>query len=410
MKKADLLIIGGGAAGLSAAITAARDGHKVLLLERTKRLGKKLLVSGNGRCNLSNATIQSHRYHSDTPSFVDAVLAGYSTDSVREFLGSIGLEIVEGKEGQLFPLSLQAATVVELLEFAAREAGVEIVLECAVASIAHTKSFAIISNQGRFTAPRLLLATGSVAAPRLGGSDSGYGLTASLGHTLIPPRPALVQLRSSAPWLKTCAGVKISGTATLYANGETITQKQGDLLFTDYGISGLAILDLSREVSTRLADHAYCELRLDLLPAYPKEKLTALLLRRIDPNSRKPILLWLEGIFHKKLARALLDHTRLHAQTEAELTRKSVNTLVHAIKNLPLPIHDTRGFESAEVAAGGIDTREVDPITMESRIVPGLHFAGEILDVDGDRGGFNLHFAWVSGIRAGSNLVTAKDQ
>ena len=403
MKTADLIIIGGGAAGLSAAITAARSGQQVLLLERNNRLGKKLLVSGNGRCNLSNVSIESHRFHSDNPPFIDAVLEGYGTEKIREFFGSIGLEIVEGKEGQLFPMSLQAVTVVELLEFAAREAGVEIVLECMVESITHEEHFTVVSTRETFSAPRLLLATGSVAAPRLGGSDSGYGFAASLGHTLIPPRPALVQLRSEAPWLKTCSGVKIPGTATLYANGETITQKQGDLLFTDYGISGLAILDLSRDVSTRLADNAYCELRLDLLPAYPKEKLTALLLKRIDPQSRKPLLLWLEGFLHKKLARALLSQIRCRAQTEAELTRKSVNTLVHTIKNLTISIHDTRGFEYAEVATGGIDTREVDPTTMESRIIPGLYFAGEILDVDGDRGGFNLHFAWVSGIRAGTN-------
>ncbi len=402
MKTADLIIIGGGAAGLSAAITAARNGRHVILLERNTRLGKKLLVSGNGRCNLSNATITPHRFHSDYPPFVNKVLDGYDTEKVREFFGSIGLEIVEGKEGQLFPMSLQAASVVELLEFATREAGVEIVLECTVEAITHEGHFTVTSMQETFTAPRLLLASGSAAAPRLGGSEIGYGFATSLGHTLIPPRPTLIQLRSEAPWLKSCSGVKISGTATLYANGKYIAEKQGDLLFTDYGISGLAILDLSREVSTRLADYARCELRLDLLPAYPKEKLTALLLKRIDPQSRKPLLLWLEGILHKRLARALLTHTRCRAQTEAELTRKSINTLVHTIKNLSLPIHDTRGFEYAEVATGGIDTREVDPITMESRIVPGLYFAGEILDVDGDRGGFNLHFAWVSGIRAGS--------
>ncbi len=401
MKKADMIIIGGGAAGLSAAITAARKGHRVLLIERTKRLGKKLLVSGNGRCNLSNRLIESHRFHSDNPPFVKAVLEGYGMEKIREFFDSIGLEIVEGKAGQLFPMSLQGVSVVELLEFAAREAGVEICLEYTVESITYGKHFTVVGNGETVTAPRLLLATGSVAAPRLGGSESGYGFAVSFGHTLLPPRPALVQLRSEAPWLKACSGVKIAGTARFYANGEYITEKQGDLLFTDYGISGLAILDLSRDVSTRLAEHAWCELRLDLLPDYPKEKLTALLLKRINPQSRKPLLLWLEGILHKKLARAILSLTHYHTRTEADLTRKSIHTLAHTIKNFPLPIHDTRGFESAEITAGGIDTREVDPVTMGSRLVPGLYFAGEILDVDGDRGGFNLHFAWVSGIRAG---------
>jgi predicted Rossmann fold flavoprotein len=222
-----------------------------------------------------------------------------------------------------------------------------------------------------------------------------------MGHSLIPRHPSLVQLCSDETWVKRCAGVKVEGIAKFYANGEYITEKRGDLLFTNYGISGLAILDLSREVSIHLAQFDYCELSLDLMPHYSKEKLTNLLLSRIQKNSDKPVTLWLQGILHKKLIPVILEQAKSRASTEKDLDRKEINKLVHAIKNLKLSISDTRGFEGAEVATGGIDTTEVDPQTMASKIVNNLFFAGEILDVDGDRGGFNFHWAWVTGLRVG---------
>jgi predicted Rossmann fold flavoprotein len=192
--------------------------------------------------------------------------------------------------------------------------------------------------------------------------------------------------------------------AKLYANGDYITEREGDLLFTNYGISGLAILDLSREVSTRLAAFNYCELSLDLIPELSKEKLTKLLLARIVKGSEKPVELWLQGVLHKKLVKVILEQSRCKSRAESDLNRKEINKLVHSIKNLKLSINDTKGFKGAEVSTGGVDTAEVDAHTMASKLVPGLYFAGEILDVDGDRGGFNFHFAWVGGLRAGYAL------
>ena len=224
-----------------------------------------------------------------------------------------------------------------------------------------------------------------------------------MGHTLIPRHPSLVQLCSEERWVRECAGVKVAGIAQLYANGEYITEKKGDLLFTNYGISGLAILDLSREVSTRLANFDYCELNLDLMPELSKEKLTNLLLNRIEEGSLKPLVLWLQGVLNKKLIHIILEQSKCKAKLESELNRKEIGKLVYAIKNLKLSINDTKGFKGAEVATGGINTTEVNPQTMESKLVPNLFFAGEILDVDGDRGGFNFHFAWVSGLRVGNN-------
>jgi predicted Rossmann fold flavoprotein len=401
-----VIIIGGGAAGLCASILLGRAGRHVTLLEQNRTVGKKILVSGNGKCNITNRYIGSERFHSSSPRFVREVLEGYGFEKTEAFFRSIGLELTEGKEGKIFPLSMQATSVVELLTYEAQRAGVEIICECKVTKVSRTDaSFVLETTQGSMQTSELLLTVGSPAAPQLGGNDSGYLFATALGHSLIPRHPALVQLCSEEGWVRQCSGVKIAGAATLYANGEEITRREGDLLFTNYGISGLAILDLSREVSTRLAMFDYCELSLDLMPTFSKEKLTNLLLSRMDRSSQKPILLWLQGIMHPKLAKIILSHSRCRSKTEGELNRKEINTLVHTIKNLKLSISDTKGFKHAEVATGGIDTTEVDPQTMTSKLVPNLYFAGEVLDVDGDRGGFNFHFAWVSAMRAAETMI-----
>jgi predicted Rossmann fold flavoprotein len=396
-----MIIVGAGAAGLCAAIIAARNGTKATLLEQNSRPGKKILVSGNGKCNITNAHITPARFHSQNPDFVEKVLEGYGVERVKNFFDSIGLPIIEGKEGEMFPMSLQAGTVTELLEYEAETLGVEIITACEVLRIDKKNDhFLLETSQGTMQCEKLLLASGSPAAPQLGGNESGLRFAASMGHTLIPSHPALTQLVSEEKWVKHASGVKVAGLAKLYANGAYITEKKGDLLFTNYGISGLAILDLSREVSLRLAEYEYCELSLDLMPGLNKERLAKFLLDRINQASQKPLTLWLQGIINKKLIHILLEQSGCKAKVEKELNRKEIGKLVYAIKNLKLSISDTKGFKGAEVATGGIDTREVDPVTMASRLVPNLYFAGEILDVDGDRGGFNFHFAWVSGMRS----------
>ena len=400
-----MIIVGAGAAGLVAAITSAKAGHDVLLLEQNSKIGKKILVSGNGKCNIDNKYINLNRFHSQNPPFIEKILEDHDFEVVEKFFTSIGLELIEGKEGKMFPMSLQASSVVELLEYEAKRAGVEILCDCEVTAIDKKSDiFTVETSQGIKNCRKLLLASGSPAAPQLGGSNSGYAFATKVGHTLIPRHPSLVQLCSEEKWVKVCAGVKVAGIAQLYANGEQIAEKKGDLLFTNYGISGLAILDLSREVSTRLANYDYCELSLDLMPELSKEKLTNLLLNRIEEGSEKPIEIWLHGVMNKKLISVILAQSKCKAKQENDLNRKEIGKLVYAIKNLKLSINDTKGFQGAEVSTGGINTTEVNPQTMESKLVPNLYFAGEILDVDGDRGGFNFHFAWVSGLRVGNNL------
>ncbi|MDQ1325393.1 MAG: hypothetical protein QG564_517 [Campylobacterota bacterium] len=401
-----LVIVGGGASGLIASIMAAKSGLRITLLEQNSQIGKKIRISGNGKCNITNKTIVPERFHSHHQNFIEAVLQDYGFNTVKMFFTSIGLELVEGKEGKMFPMSLQASSVAELLEYEAKKLGVNLIYNCRANSICKKNDIFILeTTQGIQKCEKLLLASGSPAAPQLGGNDSGLYFAKQMGHTIIPSLPSLVQLCSEETWVKHVGGVKCEGVAKLYANGEYITEKKGDLLFTAYGISGLAILDISREASLHLADYAYCELSLDLMPKLNKEKLTALLLGRIQKESSKPLNLWLQGILNKKLIPIILEQSQCKAKSEGELNRKEIVKLVFALKNLKLSINGTKGFSGAEVAIGGVDATQIDSKTMESKLVENLYFAGEIIDVDGDRGGFNFHFAWVSGMRAGQSIV-----
>jgi len=405
MKKTEMIIIGGGAAGLCAAISVARLGIQVVVLEHNSRLGKKISVSGNGKCNIGNMSITSERLHSTDSSFVDAFLDGYGFDTIRDFFSTIELELIEGANGRVYPMSMQSSSIVEMMEYEAQRLGVEIVCDCEARDVSISDGvFHIDTTMGVYSSTMLLIASGSVAAPQLGSSSIGYEFATKLGHNSITNYPSLVQLTSSDKWTQRAAGVKIYAAVELYANGNSITHRRGDILFTSYGISGLAVLDISREVSMRMAEYEYCELSIDLLPHYSKERLTRLLINRIDSQSQKSISLWLHGVLHKKLIPIVLEQSKVKISTESGLNRKEINRLVHSVKNIKLAIDGTRGWSGAEVATGGVDVSEVDPYTMESKIVPNLFWGGEVLDVDGDRGGYNLHFAWSCGIKIGRYL------
>ena len=394
------IIIGAGASGLCSAIVLARKGIQVTILEQNKKVGKKLLATGNGRCNITNSDISPKHFHSQNPSFIKEVLKGFDTKKIEEFFNSIGIYFTTAPDGKVYPMSLQASSVVNALEYEASSLGVDIITECKVNSInRQNNNFILQTSKDIYTSTHLIIATGSLAYSSLGGSDSGYEFASLLSHPLIPRYPTLVQLKTSTTYTKICSGVKTDASVKLYANGEFITQKDGDVLFTDYGVSGLAILDISRFVSMHLAQFAYCQLQIDIMPHISKDKLTHMLLSCIDKNSQKPLWLYLNGFINHKLAKAIIQHSKTKIKYEKELNRKEIAKIVYSIKNFSLDIEDTRGFDRAEVVAGGVDTTYINPKNLESKLIPNLHFLGEVLDVDGDRGGYNLHFAWVCGMR-----------
>lgn len=412
IKLKEFVIIGAGASGLGSAIVAARRGLKVTILEKSSKAGRKIFASGNGRCNIGNRFISTDRYHSSYPEFIKKAFKQYSPNDIWQFLQTLGIEIDEESEGRLYPMGRYAGSVVDMLLAECDRLKVEIIYNFEVSNIQKDKSFIISSldNQKIYT-KYLLVASGSMAAPSLGGSRDILDILKHLGHNIITPIPALVALNSyQKRWAKGAEGVKKEAFITLNIDGEDSISKQGDILFTDYGLSGLAVLDISIEASIALNSGSYCQLNIDLMPEYSSSALSKLLLSRIDKDRNLPIKLWLSGILHKKLIELVLaELSHLNIKSEANLNRKSIKSLVYAIKHISMPISNTRGFKYAEVSLGGVDCKEINPTTMESKIIKNLYFAGEVMDITGDRGGFNFYFAWLSGIISG-NSVKGKNE
>ena len=400
----DVVIIGAGASGMVTAIVAARRGKKVLILEKNNKVGKKLLATGNGKCNITNQRPTLERFYSHNPKFIAQVFEGYNYQSIKQFFKSIGLELIEAKEGKVFPMSLQALSVVELLKCECEQLGVEIRCNIEVQDIYKENSLYIINyTHGKVKSPKVVISTGHVSAPQLGGVIDGVRFAQSFGHGIIKDFPTLVQLTSPRKDLKQMAGVKVESRVTL-KKGKQVIQKQGDVLFTSYGISGLAILDISRFVMEQLIHTPSVTLELDLMPKMSREQLMALMKKSLRKKSQKPLEVWLQGFINKKLISVILDPLKLSKLLESQITIEHIEKIVQGIKAFPFVVNGSRGYKGAEVATGGVDTRQVDAQTMESKKEKGLYFTGEVLDVDGDRGGFNLHFAWVCGMRAGQSV------
>ena len=399
-------IIGAGASGLVCAIEAARKANHVTVFEKNSKVGRKILATGNGRCNISNENITLSRYHGEAPHAAKEALRRFDTSAGKAYFRALGLEMREGEEGRLYPMSHQASSVVDMLLHEARSLGVHFVLECEVLQIEKKGTeFVVHTKEQKHSFDACVIATGSVAMPTLGSSGSGYGFAKALGHNVIEPYPSLVQFISNEPHLKEASGVKMDAGVELYIDNQKRQSVQGDLLFTAYGLSGSAILDVSRAASKAFVEGERVHVVLDLLPTLSREALTSLLQKRMSIAKEKSLSLWLEGIIPKKLAHFIIQNTKLgHIKEASMLGAKEIKKIVFALKALRVDICATKGFESAEVCAGGVDVRELDAKNLMSQKMKNLYFCGEVLDIDGDCGGFNLHFAWASGYLVGQSL------
>ncbi len=396
-------IIGGGASGLFAGITAARRGFEVVLYEKSSKVGRKILATGNGRCNISNENISLENYHGSEPSFVKYALNKFNTNEIKKFFSHLGLEIIEGANGRLYPMSLQALSVVDYLFFEVKKLGVKVVTSCEIKDIEKLgNKFRVSFNATDKEFDKVIIATGSLAMPTLGSSDSGYGFAKKMGHTLQKPFVSLVQLVCDNNSIKEASGVKIVANLDIFVDKELKNSIRGDLLFTNYGLSGSGILDISRSASFGILNKKEVEIKIDLLPDISLDTLKSLLLKRVKLSQTMPSELWLNGIIHKKLIKLIFMQGKI--SQDAKINTKIINKLSYVMKNLSLKIDDTKGIKSCEVMAGGVLTKDINPKTFESKIVSGLYFCGEVLDVDGDCGGYNLHFAWASGYLAGKSL------
>ena len=396
-----IAIIGAGASGMAAAISAAASGaHQVLLLERQARVGRKLLATGNGRCNLTNRQTHPGRYHGSSPDFVRPALDAYPVDSTLDFFQTLGLYTVTEPGGRVYPWSDQANSVVDVLRFALDRRNIQLRTGTEIVSVKKTaEGFRLKDQNGQsYEADRLIVSCGGAAGTKLGGGLSGYQLLRSLGHHCTKLFPSLVQLKTDPALVRGLKGVRASAELRLTLNDALLDKAQGEVQFTEYGVSGPAVFDLSRSAAAAEG----CVLHLDLLPGCRAEELLSSLCIRI---SRFPSLLaedLLTGILHNRLGRMLVRAAEIGLNTPlTSLNWEQLNRVVELCGELALPVTGTMGMEGAQVTAGGIVTREFDPATLQSRIVPGLYATGEVLDVDGDCGGFNLQWAWSSGLLAG---------
>ncbi|MGE5653239.1 MAG: NAD(P)/FAD-dependent oxidoreductase [Bacillota bacterium] len=402
--KISVLIIGGGAAGLTAAIAACRAGAAVTILEKSQRVGRKILATGNGRCNLTNIDLDISHFHGSNPRFAHGALHRFDYDATLEFFHGLGI-LARVEDGRVYPLSNQASSVLDVLRYEIEMLGITTEVEATVKELSLTKGgFAAVTDDGRvFTAERVIVATGGMAAPAFGCTGDGYGFAGSFGHTVVQPHPALVQLHLDARFLRQIEGVRCEGRAAVVVDGTIVAEDEGELLFTSYGISGIPVLQISRAAAHCLQDGKEVMLHLDLLPQVGESELRLLLAERLRSQAHKGIAFNLVGMLNHKLAQVLVQEAGIPdiARPAGKITDVQREQLGSLLKDWRLRVTGTNPWSAAQTTAGGVDVSQVNPKTMESRLVPGLYFAGEVLDIDGDCGGYNLQWAWSSGYTAG---------
>lgn len=398
-----IAIIGGGAAGLMAAITAAKQGARVTVYEQNAEPGRKILASGNGHCNIINRTSGTEDFEGEAPAFAAKALEAMDFRTFERFCKSIGLLIEVKDDGKCYPLSQEARAVQAALLRAAVHHGVRIENGTPVTGLSKAKAEFVVDTadaQRRFD--RLVIATGSPAAPQLGGNESGMAFARAFGHRLISPFPSLVGLHLDEEDLAKTAGVKTTARVSLLVDSTLVREEEGDLLFTRYGLSGFAVLDLSHHASKALRDDASVTLRVDLLPRFTLQSLAAQIEQMAGLIPEDTLYDLLCGLLPHKLVRPMLKHQKLFPEMRCgDIGAKTAKKIAYALKQRPFKVTDTHGYRHAEVAGGGVATDEIDEKTMESKKVPHLYFAGEVIDITGRRGGFNFHFAWGSGYLAG---------
>lgn len=390
-----LLIIGGGAAGLCAAVTAKRrqPALKVTVLEANDRVGKKLIVTGNGRCNITNRNLELSRYHGGTE-----LCAVLSNTQIVDFFASIGTEIVFEDSGKAYPASYQALSVVDNLRFACEELGVALRTGQKVTAVSAGAHKFTVHAADTFTADAVLLSCGSPAGGKIAG-DSGYALLKRLGHTVLTVTPAIAPIKTDTETTRQLKGIKINATATLHIGGQAVRSEYGEVLFCDYGLSGPPILQLARPAALA-ADSAV--VTLDLMPALSDAAVLCKLRERAERLHTRPAGEFFTGLLNKRLGQVLcrLCGCGLHLPAP-ELP---LQELAAHIKALRFPVTGVLPLAQAQAAAGGADTKEFNAQFM-SKKRPGLFCAGEVLNIDGDCGGYNLAFAWCSGIAAAKAAV-----
>lgn len=400
----DVIVVGGGASGIVAAIFAASSGHKVLVLEQKDKLCKKVYATGNGKCNFTNKDWNPSCFRGLNPELAKPVLDAFSLTDTLDFFHGIGVYPKE-KNGYFYPSSEQAASVAECLCKKAECLGVTCIVGCRVKNVSKGTSglFCADTEQGMYYGKNMVLATGGKASPVHGSDGSGYPFAKGFGHSIINPLPAIVQLKAEGKYFKTLSGVRTEGRITLYAGNETYTE-EGELLFAAYGISGIPVMQVSRYASVALSQKKKVTAELDLFPLLSEEELKDEIAMRFRRERDMTAEEALGGLCNHKLNYVILMLCDIEPITSVwNLSKKDVDKVAEKIKHFTIKITDTNGFEQAQACAGGVPLTELKE-TMESKLVPGLYITGELADIDGTCGGYNLQWAWSSGVAAGRSI------
>lgn len=396
----DCLVIGGGAAGMTAAITAARNGLSTGIIEHTDRIGKKILQTGNGKCNMTNLALNRDCYLSKDKNFVMKVIDQFDVQDTLDFFRSMGI-FPKSKNGYIYPNSEQASSVLDVLRLELEHLNVAILTQVEVQKIEKKKDmFNLLVKQGNYSCKTLILATGSKAASKTGSDGSGYQLVRNLGHTVIKPLPALVQLKSDLNIFKMVSGVRSEGKVDLFVDGKFTASDTGEIQYTDYGISGIPVFQISRFAVKAVDEKRKVEVIIDLFPSMKSSDLYEMLMKRLPVDGYKTLEQFLTGLLNKKLVGAILKRVNVNVNQITNENMEILEKIVSIIKAFVIPINGFQSFDSAQVCSGGIKTSEIEN-TMESKIMNQLFFAGEVVDVDGICGGYNLQWAWSSGYVAG---------
>ncbi len=409
----DCVIIGGGAVGLAAAChlgraaTAEQVTRSILVLEKAPRVGKKLLATGNGTCNITNIHATRADYHGAT-ALADAVLTAYPPTAAIDFFASVGVDCIIRSDGKVYPHSAQAAAVLDALRLEMTAHGVQTRCDCAVCAIRPQRGGFILSlsDGGELLARQVLVCTGGAAAPALGGSVDGYRLLTDLGCVKTPLFPSIVQLRTTTDFVRAVKGIRVDAAVSLWHDGKAVGASEGEVLFTDYGLSGPAVMALSRAAADwERRKQGTMTARLNLLPAWDEAALLARLKERRALKGRT-LEDFLTGLLHKRVGQTVLRVAEIMPLTRAvdTLTDTECARVTEVIRSWEIPVMGTQGFGGAQVTAGGIAIKDFDENLMHRRHV-GLFAAGEVLDVDGDCGGFNLQFAWSSAYVAATAMA-----
>lgn len=399
----DLIVAGGGAAGMMAAITAAENGKHVLIIEKMNRLGKKILATGNGRCNFTNSYLDQQCFRGTNPDFAYIALEQFGWEETADFFRRLGIEVVD-KDGYYYPASNQAATIADGLYYKLKSLDIDVVTDAVVEKAEKKKKCFTVYTKGKtYQAKNLLLAAGGMAQPKLGSDGSGYGLAKSFGHKLVEPFPALTALKIKGFSWKEAAGVRSQAEIKVWQDGRMIAKESGELQITKYGVSGVMIFQLSRYVIFGMKKKKQISLTIDLLPS--KHQNRSFFEQMTEYSYYKTASQWLEGYLSSKLVKAVLQMADVNGEKNVlQLNKKEKARIWNCLKEAEFQVSGWNEFDFAQVTAGGISTRQVSPYTMESELVEGLYLAGELLDIDGTCGGYNLQWAWTSGYLAGRSI------